>query len=85
MTKEKIGRANSTIRIYDSGPSTADRYTVFDDGVAVYGMSDNAMSPQGFNQYLGDTVQEQNAGRRITDSRELGDELCRAIVDRFMH
>lgn len=40
------------IEIYDNGGETFDRYTVIIDG-DVYGMSDNPLSPQGFNQFSG--------------------------------
>lgn len=42
--------------VYDSGPKYADRYTVF-IGKDVYGMSRNATSPAGFNQWVGDTTE----------------------------
>lgn len=41
-----------TIEVYDNGGQTFDRYTVIIDG-DVFGMSDNPLSPQGFNQYSG--------------------------------
>lgn len=38
--------------IYDNGGKTIDRYTIF-IGNQVYGMSENPLSPQGFNQFVG--------------------------------
>lgn len=46
----------ATIRVFDNGGQSWDRYTVviFDGKqMDVYGMSVNADSPSGFNQYLG--------------------------------
>jgi len=41
-----------SIKVYDNS-RTWDRYTVV-IGSSCYGMSDNATSPQGFNQYIGE-------------------------------
>ena len=41
------------VRIFDNGGETIDRYTVVIND-SVYGMSDNPLSPQGFNQYCGE-------------------------------
>jgi len=41
------------IRVFDNGGETFDRYTVIIN-TSVYGMSINANSPQGFNQYSGE-------------------------------
>lgn len=46
------------ILFYDNGGETADRYTVLiqtdkPQGFDVYGFSEDANSPQGFNQYCG--------------------------------
>ena len=41
-----------SIKVYDTGPKFIDRYTVFIGG-HVFGMSSNACSPNGFNQYIG--------------------------------
>ena len=38
--------------VYDNGGETVDRYTII-IGNDVYTMSQNAMSPNGFNQYAG--------------------------------
>ena len=44
---------NEKISVFDNGGETIDRYTVI-IGNLVYGMSSNATSPSGFNQYCGD-------------------------------
>lgn len=64
-----------TIRVFDNGARTADRYTVVIDG-AVYGMSDNPSSPAGFNQFSGSVgelsaVLDVLAGKH---NKEIGDE-----------
>jgi len=52
----------AALACYDTGPdSTVDRYTVIVDGEA-YGMSEDALSPAGFNQYIG------NAGKLAIDA-----------------
>ena len=40
------------VKVYDNGGRTIDRYIVI-IGDDVYGMSDDANSSQGFNQYIG--------------------------------
>lgn len=53
----ELGKLNRKVQVYDN-PSTWDCYTVLimrkDKGhnvIDVYGMSENATSPDGFNQY----------------------------------
>lgn len=73
------------IRIYDNGGETCDRYTLIIDG-DIYGLSDNAMSPQGFNQYCG-TIGEcghtdhynDDPGETLRDVSELPGEVQRAV------
>jgi len=43
---------NNMIEIYDNDGATFDRYTIIIDD-DVYGMSEDPLSPQGFNQYCG--------------------------------
>jgi len=38
------------VKVYDNGGATFDRYTIVTKD-AVYGMSTNALSPSGFNQF----------------------------------
>jgi len=50
------------ILFYDNGGITKDRYTVLIEtaqGFDTYGFSEDANSPQGFNQYVG-TFEENN-------------------------
>ena len=73
------------MKIYDNGGQTFDRYTIiFDDGVA-YGMSENATSPDGFNQYLGDRIlPDKGLGQLVTDARSLPDAVRIAIINRLI-
>jgi hypothetical protein len=43
------------VKVYDNGGATYDRYTVIIK-TDTYTMSDNALSPQGFNQYCGSNL-----------------------------
>lgn len=68
------------IEIYDNEGKTFDRYTVIIDG-DVFGMSENPLSPQGFNQYSGklhELPMARNNGERIT-LESLPDEVQKAI------
>lgn len=55
------------VEVYDNDGETWDRYTVIIDG-DVFGMSENALSPQGFNQWSGSLKDLPGArqGERIT-------------------
>ena len=68
-----------TIEVYDNDGETFDRYTVIIDGV-VYGMSANALQPDGFNQYSGQLADLPGAreGERIT-IESLPEEVQEAI------
>jgi hypothetical protein len=70
--------------IYDSGEEHFDRYTLFVGG-SVFGMSINANSPQGFNQYLGDEDEmpesEEVVGKKV-GFKELPEQLQKAIMER---
>lgn len=54
------------IKIYDNGGATFDRYTVI-IGESFYSMSHNPLSPQGVNQYCGETW-ELNCGSLHTQT-----------------
>jgi hypothetical protein len=54
--------------VFDNEGESYDRYTIFTADGSVYGMSDNPMSPNGFNQYLGDNTE-------ITMGSHLGKRL----------
>lgn len=72
------------IEIYDN-PTTWDRYTIItDDGC--YGMSANALSPQGFNQFIGERHEiKGNLGLKITHEliAELPNDVLVAILQRL--
>lgn len=66
------------LRVYDNGGKTADRYTVIVEvpndefGGEVYGMSDDANEPNGFNQFIGypkdyEDLTEDNKRIRLVD------------------
>lgn len=54
------------IEIYDNGGKSFDRYTIFINGL-VYGASTNALSPQGFFQFVGfsNEIDKSALGKRI--------------------
>jgi hypothetical protein len=72
------------IDIYDK-PSFADRYTVVIDE-DVFGMSENAGSPQGVNMYSGDlkAMDTRRLGRKITWNevpRRVKEAICQRLLD----
>lgn len=79
MNKPSI--ADCIDAIYDNGGKSCDRYTVF-VGEDVYGMSDNACAPNGFNQYIGSAMEKWHFDK-------LGKKLDRseypAVVIKALH
>lgn len=77
----------NSVVVYDNGGKTADRYTVVIDNEYVFGMSDNARQPNGFNQFAG-TVGElkldnnPSLGKKV-DVKTLPKEVQDAIKDRI--
>ena len=61
--------------LYDNGGETFDRYTLVIEYKTCamkffYGLSDNPLTPQGFNQFIGDQRSGDNSG--ITEGEHLG-------------
>lgn len=69
-------------------PNTIDCYTIIDGehpNRVAYGMSINPLSPQGFNQYLGDKIEAgPHLGEQVTDAKEIPPEVYQAIIDRLL-
>lgn len=82
---------NTKIRVFDSGEDCfSDRYTVIISN-DVFGMSNNACSPNGFNQYIGTIgldLSEENLlqviGEEKTPLRTLPSEVLEAIINRLL-
>lgn len=80
------------IRTWDNGGKTFDRYTVLVEGndsteYEMLGMSDNPLSPQGFNQYCGtvpvvDVPMYEEAWGKPVKFNELPQEVQEAIKKR---
>jgi hypothetical protein len=75
-------------KIYDNGGKTWDRYTLltepyhFGKSCNAFGFSENAQSPQGFNQYTGEVYQGAKLGKEISFD-DLPDEVKNAILERL--
>ena len=65
--KESLNEARQKVVVYDNDGKTFDRYTVFityaTGETIAFGMSDNPMSPNGFNQYVGEVPREISPGK----------------------
>ena len=69
--------------VFDNEGETYDRYTIFTPDGSVYGMSDNPMSPNGFNQYLGDNTEitmGSHLGKRL---KSIPQEIAQAVKNRM--
>ena len=78
----------TNIRIFDSGESYADRYTVVinehDGSTSVYGMGDTPYHPQGFCQYVGDYVHDEwLLTQEEIDIDDVNSDVQTAILDRM--
>lgn len=74
---------HAKIIVYDNNGKTFDRYTIF-IGNAVFGMSLNPFSPQGFSQYDGERSQikeGKHLGKRVSFA-SLSNEVQKAIKAR---
>lgn len=71
------------ITVYDNGGETLDRYTVITPR-GVFGMSRDALSPQGFNMYLGERHEfRTGALGDIVTFESLDDDVQEAIRRRM--
>lgn len=76
---------SGSVRVYDTGPDTTiDRYTVI-NGTAAYGMSADPKSPQGFNQYIGESgkLSIPALGKKISAGK-IPAAVREAIIDRIV-
>ena len=82
-----------TLRVYDNGGKTIDRYTVLIPNINIntgviylemLGLSDNPNHPLGFNQFCGEWMggSTRNLGKKI-DWKNLPDEVRKAIQSRL--
>lgn len=79
------------VRVFDNKGKSFDRYTAIIDG-RYYGMSTNALSPDGFNQYGGEAIDlarneygffnEAALGREVKNLETLPEEVKKAIAQR---
>lgn len=73
------------ITFYDNGGATCDRYTMnvrANNGFDVYAFSDNAESPQGFNQFCGTQDMESDNGKQINFD-DLPPEVQKSVIGRL--
>jgi hypothetical protein len=69
--------------VYDNNGETFDRYTIFTPDGSVYGMSDNALMPNGFNMYIGDNT-EVEKGSHLGKKLKSVPESIKIAVQRRM-
>lgn len=82
--REAYRKIKSHAEFYDSGEGPMDRYTMI-YLMGAFAFSTNALSPQGFNQYIGQSCKLDRAkcGKRIAFDR-LPRETREAVVRRLM-
>lgn len=82
MEEDKL--KTKSIKYFDNGGTTFDRYTVI-IGDSVFGFSSNPFSPQGFNQYCGEgsEVLPDNLGKELSWN-DLPFEVKKAVLGRIV-
>jgi len=83
--EEEFGNGGSIkdVIVYDNGGETFDRYTIFTPDGSVYGMSDNASMPNGFNQYLGDDTEVEKGSHLGKRLKSVPKSIEKAVVQRM--
>ena len=88
--KESLNEAKQKVMVYDNGGKSMDRYTVFityaTGETIAFGMSDNPMSPNGFNQYVGEVPREISPGKHQGKKlSRIPKEIEKAVKGRIGH
>ncbi len=86
--KESLNEARQKVVVYDNDGKSMDRYTVFityaTGETIAFGMSDNPMSPNGFNQYVGVAPREISPGKHQGKKlRRIPKEIEKAVKVRM--
>jgi hypothetical protein len=83
--EEEFGNGGSIkdVIVYDNGGETFDRYTIFTPDGSVYGMSDNASMPNGFNQYLGDDTEVEKGSHLGKRLKSVPKSIEKAVMQRM--
>ena len=73
--------------VYDNGGESMDRYTVFitfaPGETFAFGMSDNPMQPNGFNQFVGEVPREIKPGKHLGEKlSRIPKEIEKAVINR---
>jgi len=68
--------------VYESMAPVMDKYTILLKDGSVFTMSDNAMSPMGFNQYAGTYRYRKTAMDNKVEWKDLPEQVKQAIIDR---
>ena len=77
------GGGVENVIVYDNDGETFDRYTIFTPDGGVYGMSDNALMPNGFNQYLGDNSEVKKGSHLGKKLKEIPESIKVAVERRM--
>jgi hypothetical protein len=75
------------IKFYDNKGATTDRYTMAVRAKGqwdLYSFSENALSPQGVNSFLGTHDTWEHRGEEVIDWDDIPDEVQKAMIMRLM-
>lgn len=79
----KKGGSIKDVIVYDNEGETFDRYTIFTPDGSVFGMSENATMPNGFNMYIGEDTEIKKGSHLGKRLKSVPQSIERAVMNRL--
>jgi hypothetical protein len=77
------GGSIKDVIVYDNGGESFDRYTIFTPDGSVFGMSENATMPNGFNMYIGEDTEIKKGSHLGKRLKSVPQSIERAVMNRL--
>jgi len=77
------GGSIKDVIVYDNAGESFDRYTIFTPDGSVYGMSENANMPNGFNMYIGDDTEIKKGSHLGKRLKSVPQSIEKAVMNRI--
>jgi len=79
----KKGGSIKDVIVYDNGGESFDRYTIFTPDGSVFGMSENATMPNGFNMYIGEDTEIKKGSHLGKRLKSVPQSIEKAVMNRL--
>jgi hypothetical protein len=79
----KTGGSIKDVIVYDNGGESFDRYTIFTPDGSVFGMSENATMPNGFNMYIGEDTEIKKGSHLGKRLKSVPQSIEKAVMNRL--